>query len=43
MKNIKMFGEEVLPQIHDVWDGEGWEDRWSPRPLAQRAEPAPVV
>ncbi len=42
MKNIKMFGEEVLPQIHDVWDDEDWEDRWSPRPLAQRVSPAPV-
>jgi alkanesulfonate monooxygenase SsuD/methylene tetrahydromethanopterin reductase-like flavin-dependent oxidoreductase (luciferase family) len=42
MKNIKMFGEEVLPQIHDVWDDEDWEDRWSPRPLAQRVTPAPI-
>ena len=42
MKNIKMFGEEVMPQIHDVWDDEGWEDRWSPNPLAQPVAPAPI-
>ena len=39
MKNIKMFGEEVLPQLKDQWDDEGWEDKWSPKPLANRVMP----
>ncbi|MEE9278183.1 MAG: LLM class flavin-dependent oxidoreductase, partial [Dehalococcoidia bacterium] len=41
MKNIKMFGNEVLPQIRDMWDDE-YEDRWSPKPLQQRAAVAPA-
>jgi alkanesulfonate monooxygenase SsuD/methylene tetrahydromethanopterin reductase-like flavin-dependent oxidoreductase (luciferase family) len=40
-KNIEMFGREVIPLIRDIWRSE-YEDRWSPRPLAQRVSPAPV-
>ena len=44
-KNIKMFGQEVLPQVHDMWDDEGWEDKWSPKPIPEneRAVPGPIV
>ena len=42
MRNIKLFGEEVIPQIKDMWGD--YEDRWSPKPLAeaQRAKPSPI-
>jgi alkanesulfonate monooxygenase SsuD/methylene tetrahydromethanopterin reductase-like flavin-dependent oxidoreductase (luciferase family) len=38
MFNVKLFGEKVLPQLRDLWEGE-WEDHWWIKPLAanQRA------
>jgi alkanesulfonate monooxygenase SsuD/methylene tetrahydromethanopterin reductase-like flavin-dependent oxidoreductase (luciferase family) len=32
MFNVKLFGEKVLPQLRDLWDGE-WEDKWWINPL----------
>ena len=39
-KNISLFAEQVLPRLRPVWDDEGWEHRWWPRPAgaAARAE-----
>jgi len=43
-KNITLFANEVMPYIQDLWDDEGWEDRWWPeragRRTAQAARPA---
>jgi len=39
-KNTELFGTQVLPQLHTLWSE--WEDRWSPRPLAERALPLPL-
>jgi hypothetical protein len=41
LKNVEMFGRYVIPQIRDVWANE-WEDRWSPKPLAERVAPDPI-
>jgi len=37
-----LFAREVMPHVRDLWSD--WEDKWSPRPLAEseRAMPAPV-
>ena len=29
-RNIRLVGSEVLPHLRDVWDAEGWENRWWP-------------
>ena len=39
MKNIEMFGKHVIPLIQDIWRDK-YEDRWSPKPLAQRVDAA---
>jgi hypothetical protein len=31
-KNISLFAEEVLPRLRTIWDEEGWENHWWPRP-----------
>ncbi len=41
MKNIEMFGTQVIPLIRDMWSE--WEDRWSPKPLESRAAPAALA
>ena len=35
MKNTKLFAEEVLPYVRDMWDE--YEDRWWPTPIDERA------
>ena len=37
LENIELFGREVLPGLRDVWDDEGWVNRWWPERLRQRA------
>ena len=41
--NSKLYAEQVMPQLADLWDD--WEDHWWPRPMdaAARAAPAPVA
>ena len=39
LKNIELFGKEVLPHIHHIWDEE-WENHWWPKRLRT---PAPVA
>ena len=29
-KNTRLFAENVLPKIRDIWDDEGWVDHWWP-------------
>jgi alkanesulfonate monooxygenase SsuD/methylene tetrahydromethanopterin reductase-like flavin-dependent oxidoreductase (luciferase family) len=31
-KNISLFAEGVLPRLRTIWDEEGWENHWWPRP-----------
>ena len=33
LKNIDLFGREVLPHLRDIWDNEEWENRWWPERL----------
>ncbi len=30
MENIDRIGRDVLPHLRDIWDGQGWENRWWP-------------
>jgi hypothetical protein len=30
LKNIDLFAREVKPYFRDVWDDEGWDNRWWP-------------
>jgi hypothetical protein len=32
-QNIRLMGEQVLPRLRQIWQGE-WEDRWWIKPLA---------
>ena len=41
MKNTEMFAREVRPHLQNFWSE--YEDKWTPRPLAQRAQPAAVA
>jgi alkanesulfonate monooxygenase SsuD/methylene tetrahydromethanopterin reductase-like flavin-dependent oxidoreductase (luciferase family) len=38
MKNIELFGREVLPHLQDVWHVEGWENRWWPARCSRTPE-----
>ena len=42
MYNTKLYAEQVMPQIKDLWDDE-WENRWWPQPLEERATPREVT
>ena len=35
MKNIELFGREVLPHLQNIWKDEGWENRWWPERLRE--------
>jgi len=39
-KNTQMFAQEVMPHLRNIWSG--YQDRWMPKPLTQRAQPQPV-
>lgn len=36
IKNISLFGSEVLPYLRDLWDDEGWENEWWPERLRKK-------
>jgi hypothetical protein len=40
LANTELFAREVMPHLKGMWSE--YEDQWFPKPLAQRAEPAPV-
>jgi hypothetical protein len=40
MKNITLFGEQVLPSLRDIHDDGGWEDEWWPTGARRRDVPA---
>lgn len=33
MKNIELFGREVLPPLQKIWGDKNWENRWWPKRL----------
>lgn len=33
LKNIELFAKDVLPQVSDLWDDEGWTNEWWPERL----------
>ena len=33
MKNVDLFGREVLPHLRHIWEDEGWENHWWPEKL----------
>jgi alkanesulfonate monooxygenase SsuD/methylene tetrahydromethanopterin reductase-like flavin-dependent oxidoreductase (luciferase family) len=41
LKNIELFGKEVLPHIRHIWD-EDWENHWWPEALKSKVAPAAV-
>ena len=32
-ENIALFCTDVLPKLRDIWDDEGWENKWWPQRL----------
>ena len=38
LKNIDLFAREVLPHVRDIWDDEGWENRWWPEKIRGRRQ-----
>ncbi|HEX7786624.1 MAG TPA: LLM class flavin-dependent oxidoreductase, partial [Methylomirabilota bacterium] len=42
LENMELFAREVLPQLRDTWDDEGWVNHWWPERLRD-ARPAPVA
>jgi len=42
LKNTELFAREVMPSVKKIWTDK-WQDRWSPRPLAERATPGAAV
>ena len=41
LKNIDLFGRDVLPHLRHIWDDEGWENHWWPEKIrAQRGDGA---
>ncbi len=42
MYNTRLYAEQVMPQLADLWDDK-WENRWWPKPMAagDRAVPLP--
>lgn len=37
MRNIDLFGREVLPRLQNVWRDDGWENPWWPQGIEQGA------
>ena len=42
LKNIDLFGREVLPYIRDIWDDD-WENHWWPEGLRGKRQNTPVA
>ncbi|MGD9934646.1 MAG: LLM class flavin-dependent oxidoreductase [Dehalococcoidia bacterium] len=43
LENTKIVAEKVMPNLRHIWDDEGWEDKWWPKPMAERKTPAPIL
>ncbi len=33
LRNIELFAREVMPHFRQVWDEEGWDNKWWPQRL----------
>jgi len=40
LKNIELFSREVMPHFRNVWDVDGWENKWWPARLARAGKTA---
>ena len=40
LKNIDLFGREVLPHLRDIWDEGEWENQWWPERIRGKRQPA---
>jgi hypothetical protein len=36
VKNIELFGREVLPHMKKIWEDKTWENLWWPKRLRDR-------
>jgi len=41
MYNTKLYAEQVLPQLKDMWDDE-WQNHWWPKPMAANHRSTPL-
>ena len=41
LHNTELFAREVMPHLKGMWSE--YEDHWFPKPLARRAQPAPIA
>jgi alkanesulfonate monooxygenase SsuD/methylene tetrahydromethanopterin reductase-like flavin-dependent oxidoreductase (luciferase family) len=42
LKSMRLFSDRVLPDLHRVWEDEGWTHNWWPRGLPAPAPAAPA-
>jgi alkanesulfonate monooxygenase SsuD/methylene tetrahydromethanopterin reductase-like flavin-dependent oxidoreductase (luciferase family) len=40
LKNIDLFAREVMPHFRNVWDEDGWDNKWWPEKIKQGNRPA---
>ena len=40
LKNIELFAREVMPHFRNVWDDEGWSNKWWPQRLRNNGKAA---
>ena len=46
LHNISLFATKVMPKVRDLWDADGWQDRWWPsgaRTVRATADVAPAA
>lgn len=42
MYNTKLYAEQVMPQIKDLWEDK-WENKWWPKPMAAKDRAVPLA
>ena len=40
LDNTQIIAEQVMPNLRQIWDDEGWQDEFWPQPLSERRTPA---
>ena len=43
LKNIEIFSREVKPHLSNLWDEDGWENKWWPSALKANRKVAPAT
>jgi hypothetical protein len=41
-KNTRLFAEQVIPNLRDLWDDQ-WEDKWWIKPIAKERAAQPLA